>query len=97
MGEQMEITSTALFGTWIDADSEKPPRKEYYGGFWHSMPVIVTNGKDIFMGYFQSWDDPEYNSGWKLKGPDGWAINGVTHWMYPPPLPNARLDGQEKA
>ena len=77
----------AKFGTWIAA-SEKPPRQECYGEFWHSETVIVTDGKDIYMGYWESWDDPEYYGGWKLQGRDGYTIEGVTHWMYQPSFPN---------
>ena len=84
----MSIKSSALFGTWIDADSEKPPRQECFGEFWHSTPVLVTDGKRQWVGYWQSWDEEEYTPEWKMAGPDGWQIKIVTHWMPLPPLPN---------
>jgi hypothetical protein len=82
----MSTNSSALVGTWIDAESEKPPKLECYGEFWHSVPVLVTDGKQQWVGYWQSWEDGESLSSWYVAGPDGYQITGVTHWM---PLPNA--------
>jgi hypothetical protein len=85
----LEMTSTDLFGTWIAEGSKKPPRLECYGEFWRSEPVLVTDGKHQWVGYLQSLDNEEYTLSWKMAGPDGWEITGVTHWMPLPPLPNA--------
>jgi hypothetical protein len=85
----MSTNSSALVGTWIDAESEKPPKLECYGEFWHSVPVLVTDGKQQWVGYWQSWEDGESLSSWYVAGPDGYQITGVTHWMPLPPLPNA--------
>ena len=76
-----------MFGTWVDAESKKPPKSECLGDYWYSEPVIVTDGKHQWVGYFQTWDDTDYLSAWKMSGPDGYRIDGVTHWMPLPPLP----------
>jgi len=85
----MSTNSSTLVGTWIDAASEKPPRQECFGEFWHSTPVLVTDGKQQWVGYWQSWEDGERLSSWKMAGPDGYQITGVTHWMPLPLSPSA--------
>jgi hypothetical protein len=87
----MSIKSSALFGTWIDEKSEKPPKLECFGEFSYSERVLITDGRSQWVGYWQSWDDEddeECMSCWKMVGPDGYEITGVTHWMPLPPLPN---------
>jgi len=73
--------------TWIDVEAEKPARYKCYGDFWHSEPVLVTDGYHRLVGYFQTWNGGEYISRWKLAGPDGYTIDNVTHWAPLPPLP----------
>lgn len=73
--------------TWIDVEAEKPARYKCYGDFWHSEPVLVTDGYHRLVGYFQTWNGGEYISKWKLAGPDGYTIDNVTHWAPLPPLP----------
>ena len=82
---------------WLDAELHKPPRKECYGEFWTSEPVlIVVNGKEIQLGYYQSWDDdPQWNC-WKLAGRDNLTIDVVTHFRTLPPLPSLDFNEQEK-
>lgn len=84
-------------GVWLDAELHKPPRKECYGEFWASEPVlIVVNGKEVKLGYYQSWDEePQWNC-WKLVGRDHYTIDGVTHFRTLPPLPPLDLNEQEK-
>jgi len=76
-----------VFGNWIDAKDKKPPMSECYGEFWHSERVLVTDGYKQWLGYLQSWEADEYRQAWKMDGPDGYDIIGVTHWMPLPPLP----------
>jgi len=84
-----------LFGDWIDAKSEQPPRAEDYGSFWRSKPVLITDGKEQWVGYWQSWENEEYPSSWRLLGPDGLEMTDVTHWMPLPLLPNGMDNNQE--
>lgn len=64
-----------------------PPAGEDFGCFRHSVDVLVTDGRRQWVGYLQTWDGEEYPPAWKMKGPDGWDIDGVTHWMPLPELP----------
>lgn len=85
---EVSMNPKTLCGTWIDAESYKPPKQECYGEF--SELVLVTDGKNQWIGYWQSLEDEEYLSSWVMAGPDGQQITGVTHWMPLPTLPNIK-------
>ena len=78
---------------WISCDN-RPPIGEDFGCFFHSVDVLFTNGKYQWVGYLQTWEEEEYEPIWKMKGPDGWDVKNVTHWMPLPYLPHA--DGQPR-
>ena len=65
----------------------RPPVKEDYGSFFHSEDVLVTDGKQVWAAYLQTWENEEYPAVWKMKGRDGYDIEGVTHWMPMPETP----------
>jgi len=71
---------------WISA-TVRPPVDEDYLAFTHSIEVLVTDGKKIWAGYLCVWEDDEYEAQWKMQGPDGWNLEGITHWMPFPELP----------
>lgn len=64
-----------------------PPPGEDYGDFNHSVDVLITDGRDIFVGYYKFWRDEDYSQ-WKLKGRDSYTFDNVTHWMALPSLPD---------
>ncbi len=81
----------AVFGTWVDAEVEKPPKSECYGDYCYSEPVLITDGQRRWLGYFQTWKadsdgKPLHEPTWYESG-DVDHIDGVTHWMPLPPLP----------
>lgn len=65
----------------------RPPMVEDYGDFFESADVLFTDGKEYWTGRLQTWRDEEYAPSWKMKGRDGYTVDGVTHWMPLPPLP----------
>ena len=75
--------------SWIPT-TKLPPRGEDFGAFNHSIDVLITDGKDIFVGYLETWADDEYPTQWKQKGRDGWDFNNVTHWMFLPDFPKGK-------
>lgn len=83
------------FGTWVDAEHQEPPMKDSLFGMHQSELVLVTDGKMRWLGYLQNWDKEEYPSEWKtwkMSGPDGYNIEGVTHWMPLPHLPVTKVE-----
>ena len=78
--------------TWISED-KRPPIGEDYGCFFHSVDVLFTDGVSQWVGYLQTWEDEEYHPTWKMRGPDGWDVKNVTHWMPLPILPNKEITG----
>jgi hypothetical protein len=77
----------ATCSAWVSVD-QRPPIIEDYGCFFHSIDVLFTDGVDQWVGYLQTWEDEEYEPMWKMKGPDGWGVKNVTHWMILPFVPN---------
>lgn len=69
---------------WISVNEQLPAVAEDYMAFTHSKEVLFTNGKRIFLGYCQQWEEDEYPLQWKVQGPDGYEIDNVTHWMALP-------------
>lgn len=72
---------------WIAWPETHPPAGEDFGCFRHSEDVLFTDGKKIWTGYLQTWDDEEYEARWFMSGPDGWTVDNVAHWMPLPELP----------
>lgn len=81
---------------WIPVDIETPPAdpEDDFGDFFHSVRVLITNGRSVHVGYLQTWKDADFPAQWKLDGRDAYDFDGVTHWQELPPLPpRPRLDG----
>lgn len=71
---------------WKPASEIPPLEGEHYGDWVNSVNVLATNGKCIFVCYYQYWfGEPEYNT-WKISGRDGYNF-GVKYWMPLPELP----------
>ena len=66
---------------------ERPHVAENFGNFSHSIDVLITDGRIMFVGYLETWEDDEYPPQWKQKGKDGYDANGITHWMILPDPP----------
>ena len=78
---------------WFRYPEFKPEPEEDYSAFTHSKRVMVFDGKKIQIGYLQKWDENEYEENWKQDGPDGYFIEGVTHWADLPEFP---IDAEDK-
>ena len=83
----------ATYSAWVPVD-QRPPIGEDFGCFLHSIDVLFTDGGNQWVGSLQTWEGEEYEPQWKMKGPDGWDVKNVTHWMPLPNLPNAQGDSQ---
>jgi hypothetical protein len=85
VGPVVRATPTSA---WVSCD-QRPQIEEEFGGVSRSIDVIFTDGKEQWIGYMETWENDEYEPTWKMKGPDGWDVENVTHWMPLPPLPQA--------
>lgn len=74
-------------GSWIPANLP-PPATDDDGILFRSEDVLFTDGKKLWVGHLLTWAGNEYPEQWIMKGPDGWEVDGVTHWMPLPPAPN---------
>ena len=72
---------------WISPDIN-PPKGEDYGSFNNSIDVLITDGKKIYMGYLQTYEENEHPSKWKLSGRDSYdAEFPVIGWTCLPNVP----------
>lgn len=83
-----EALADSACSAWIPC-SIRPQAGEDFGCFVHSVDVLFTDGRNQWVGYLQTWEDEEYDPTWNMKGPDGWEVKNVTHWMPLPSLHNA--------
>lgn len=69
--------------------TKTPPILEDFGDFTQSISVITFNQvtKKMCSGYLISWKDPSINPEWKMEGPDGLDLEGVSHWSFHPKEP----------
>lgn len=61
-----------------------------FGDYTFSKDVLVTDGRDVWVGYCVIYY-PEYAQSdppsWRMKGPDSYTLKSITHWKPLPPLP----------
>jgi hypothetical protein len=73
---------------WHKYPDHRPEPKEDYYVFTHSLEVLCYNGKDIYLGYLEVYDEEEDREPtWREAGRDGYSIENVTHWTYLPEPP----------
>lgn len=72
---------------WKKYPEEVPPVKEDFYAFTHSEDVLFSDGNKIYIGYLQVWEDDSFPHQWKVRGPDGYCREGVTHWSFLPEPP----------
>lgn len=73
--------------TKITKGGVRPLLTTDYDSFTRSEDILITDGKKIWVGYFQVWDDEISMEEWKMSGPDGYEIVRPTHWARLPDLP----------
>ncbi len=75
---------------WIPVTERLPDRFDLdplAGCCRDSERVLATNGRQIFVAYWRSWEEDGMGcppSEWIIVGRDGYDFPGVTHWQ---PLP----------
>jgi|GEM_PF-3525003 len=76
---------------WIKIEDDIPDIKIDGSGEKQTVNVLVTDGKQIDMGYLASYvyDDSEDDFEWYQAGIDGYKMDymEITHWMPLPELP----------
>ena len=77
---------------WIKIEDDIPDMEENENYHKLTKTVLVTDGKDIEMGYMESYDDIEdddFSLDWYQVGRDGYKLDymEITHWMPLPELP----------
>lgn len=64
-----------------------PPTNEDVFGHCYSRDLLITNGREMFVGYYEVFkENPGWN-GWRIKGRDGYNIDNVKYWRELPELP----------
>lgn len=70
---------------WVGSLAHPPAREDYADICYRSVDVLMTDGKDCFVGYLADHaDDGDYV--WYIKGQDGYTFE-PTHWMRLPEMP----------
>jgi len=71
---------------WTSVQKAMPPVEESRDLIFASCSEIVlcTDGKEIWVAYYQIDHDEADWSKWVQRGRDGYTLENITHWM---PLP----------
>lgn len=78
--------------SWISVSDAMPPGEEEWPGIHQSIQVLVATPEGIYIAAFcdmrdeDEQDEPPW-PGWQQQGRDAYRLDGVTHWMELPKLP----------
>lgn len=72
---------------WISVDDRLPEIDRDFGTGRNSICVLISDGKNCWVGYLRAHRHGEHPPQWQIKGRDEIARGPITHWMPLPSLP----------
>jgi len=73
---------------WQPYPETKPSQGDHYPPFTDSEYVLAWDGRRVLQACLREHEDSTFYPRWVLVGPDGYYLDGVTHW-HPLPKPPA--------